>query len=444
MNIDSAAFDEFRASLASLGADMPGDGLAGEERVRRAKQTFMRKIDTRMAVDLETCIHCGMCAAACHFYEATQDEKYSPVYKFEPLRRFYRRELSPMRWLFKPFTRDITAEDLEKWQELVYEGCTGCGRCDMMCPMGINLSTLINVMREGLASAGLVPAEIKALQTEQRDKGTVFGVGADAVREFVATLRQQGIEIPLDKSQADVVLLTTAVEILLFPDALAATARILNKLGDNWTLLGKGFEATNLGLISGDEGTQRKATARIVEHAKACGAKTVILPETGHAYQALRWEGANELGKALPFEVLAVSEFIAREYDAGRLKLKSSANGKSVTYHDPCRLGRHGGVIEQPRALLKALGLDFREADSNGRENYCCGGGCGEYVIQRSAPLRQKAFAIKQREFDETGADEVVTSCANCRINLMIGADKAGWQKPVESLVEKVAASLAE
>ena len=444
MSVDNTAFQEFRASIDKLGNELPDDGLTGEERVRRAKNTFMQKLDSGMAVDLETCIHCGMCAEACHYFEATQDEKYAPVYKVEPLRRFYRRELSPMRWLFRPFTRDLSAEDLEKWQELVYEGCTGCGRCDMMCPMGINLSTLINVMREGLASAGLVPDELQALQTEQRDKDTVLGVGADKLRELVDRLGQQGIDVPLDKSQCDVVVLTTAVEILLFSDALGATARILNRLGANWTLLSQGFEATNLGLISGDETTQRKATARIVDQASGCGAKIVLLPETGHAYQALRWEGANEMTRELPFEVLAISEYVAREFEAGRLKLKSSTNGRSVTYHDPCRLGRHGGVIGQPRQLLEALGLDFREADSNGRENYCCGGGCGEYVIKRSAPLRQKAFEIKKREFDATDADEVVTSCANCRVNLMIGASNAGWQKPVESLVGKVADNLAD
>jgi Fe-S oxidoreductase len=444
MSVDIAAFEEFRASLDRLGTDVPVDELSGEERVARAKQTFLQKIDAHMAVNLETCIHCGMCAEACHYYDATRDEKYSPVHKFDPLRRFYRRELSPMRWLFRPFTRDISAEDLEEWQELVYEGCTGCGRCDMMCPMGISLSTLIDVMREGLASAGRVPAELKALQIEQRDKGTVLEVGPDSVRELVDRLKQQGVEIPLDKSQADVVLLTTAVEIKLFPDALAAMTKILNRLGVDWTLLSEGFEATNLGLVSGDEVTQRKATARVVERAQACGAKTLIIPETGHAYQAMRWEGANELGHELPFEVLAVSEFVSREYAAGRLQLKSAANGQSVTYHDPCRLGRHGGVIGQPRELLKALGFEFREADSNGRENYCCGGGCAEYVIKRSAPLRQKAFDIKQKEFDATGADAVITSCANCRVNLTIGAKNAGWQTPVESLVEKVAASLAE
>ena len=444
MSVDNAAFRDFRGSLERLGADTPGDVLSGEERVRRAKRTFMDKLDARMAVDLTACVHCGMCAEACHFYEATQDEKYAPVRKFEPLRRFYRRELSPMRWLFRPFTRDITSQDLEAWQELVYDACTGCGRCDMMCPMGVRVSSLINVMRQGLASAGLVPPELRALQNEQRVNDTVFGVGADKLRDVVDRLAQQGIEVPLDKGQAEVLVLTTAVEVLLFSDALAATAKIMNRLGADWTMRSQGFEAANLGLVSGDEVTQRSATAKIVEQAKACGATTVILPESGHAYQALRWEGANVLGEVLPFEVLAMSEFIARELDAGRLKLKSPANGSSVTYHDPCRLGRHGGVIEQPRQVLEALGMDFHEADSNGRENFCCGGGCGEYVIKRSAPLRQKAFEIKKREFDETGADAVITSCANCRINLMIGADNAGWQKPIESLVEKVAASLAE
>jgi Fe-S oxidoreductase len=349
-----------------------------------------------------------------------------------------------MRWLFRPFTRDITAQDLDAWQELVYEGCTGCGRCDMMCPMGIGLSRLINVMREGLASAGLVPAELRSLQAEQRDHNTVFGVGPDKLRDVVDRLKQQGIDIPLDKDRAEILVLTTAVEILLFADALAATAKIMNRTGADWTMLTECFEAANLGQVAGDEATQRQATASIVEHAKGCGAKIVIVPESGHAYQALRWEGANEVGAALPFEVLAISEFIARQLDAGQLPLRAPANGSSATYHDPCRLGRHGGVIEPPRQVLKALGVDFREADSNGRENYCCGGGCGEYVINRSAPLRQKAFEIKQREFDETGADVVVTSCANCRINLMIGAEKAGWQTPIESLVEKVAANLSE
>jgi Fe-S oxidoreductase len=90
------------------------------------------------------------------------------------------------------------------------------------------------------------------------------------------------------------------------------------------------------------------------------------------------------------------------------------------------------------------MGIERRETDSSTRENYCCGGGCSEYVIARAAPLRQKAFEIKKREFDKAAADAVVTSCSNCRVNLMIGAENAHWEKPIDSLVETVAAHLTD
>jgi len=443
-NIDSAAFTEFRGLLGRLGDNVVREEMSDAERVRRAKATFTAKLNGRMAVDLETCIHCGMCAEACHFFEATEEESYAPVHKVAPLRRFYRRELSPFRLFFRPFTRDLTADELREWQPLVYDACTGCGRCDMMCPMGIGLSPMIKVMRAGLANAGLVPDELQALDNEQRDSGTVFGFGPNDFRQRVAELEQSGHAIPVDKEQADVLVLTTAIELRLFGDTLAATAKIMHKLGVNWTLLSDAFEATNIGILSGDGRAQKKATAKIVERAKACGANTVIVPETGHAYQALRWEGANELREALPFDVLSLSEYLDKQIESGHLKLSSSGNGSSVTYHDPCRLGRQSGVYQEPRNVLKALGLDIRETESNRRENYCCGGGCGEYVIQRSASLRQKAFEIKRREFDNADADAVITTCANCRVNLLIGAENAGWSKPIVGLAEKVAANLAD
>lgn len=444
MNTATTAFNSFRESIANLGTNIAASTLADDERVKRAKQTFANKLDGHMAIDLETCIHCGMCAEACHFYEATQNERYSPVYKFRLLRRFYRREMSPMRLLYRPFTRDVSAADLEEWQELVYDACTNCGRCDMMCPMGINISTLIGVVREGLAAGGFMPAELQALQQEQSQGNTVFGVGPEQLRQLVHELGAQKINVPLDRPHAEVMVLTTATDILLFRDALGAIARILNKLGVSWTMCSDAFDATNVGLVSGDDRGMNAAVKRIFDKAREIGAKTVLLPESGHAYQAMRWESANELGEPLPFEVLSMAEFINAEIKAERLALKPQTNGTSVTYHDPCRLARKSGVMRQPREVLAALGLDVRETAASGRENYCCGGGCGEYVIKRSADLRQKAFDIKRREFDATGADAVVTGCANCRINLRTGAENAGWETPVTSLVETVAARLAD
>jgi len=444
MNTEAMSLQDFRALLQKLSAGAPGQDMTDEERVRRAKKGFMQKLNGHRAVDLDSCLQCGMCAEACHFYEATQNEKYAPVYKFRPLRRFYRREMSPLRWFYRPFTRDITVADLKEWQHLIYDACTGCGRCDMICPMGIKISASIRVMRHGLAAAGYVPDEMRVIRNEQRDQNKLFGVGVEQLKALVDKLGAQGVNIPLDREQADVLLFTTAVEVLLFPDTFAATARILNKAGADWTIRSDAFEAANVGIITGDDPTMKLAIRRIVDKAKACSVKTVLIPESGHAYQTIRWEGATEMGGPLPFETLSMPEFIAGEIQAGRLNLNAQSNGASVTYHDPCRLSRKGGVMQQPRDVLAALGLDVRETPANRRENYCCGGGCGEYVLENAADLRQKAFEIKRREFEDTGADAVVTSCANCRINLMIGAENSDWQTPVTSLVETVAASLAD
>lgn len=441
MNVDPAAFESFRESLAGLAAHAPADELGDEDRMARARQAFAGRLDRRLAVDLETCIHCGMCAEACHFFVATEDPRYTPAYKVEPLRRFYRREMSPLRLIYRPFTKRVGADDLRAWRELVYDACTGCGRCDMMCPMGINISSAINVMREGIAAAGLAPGELAALAAGQRDDNAFLGVDAAELRTLVATF---GNDVRLDRERADVLLLTTAVEVRLFPESIRAAARILDRSGADWTLSGAAFEASSAGLISGDAAARKVAVSRIVDAAKACGAGTVIVPESGHAYQALRWEGANDLGAPLPFEVLALAEFVARELAAGRLALKKPDGVGSATYHDPCRMGRHGGVYEQPRDVLKAMGLEVRDTEANRRENLCCGGGCGEYAIGRSAALRQRAFDLKRHELDAAGADAVVTGCVNCRVNLMIGAANSGWDTPVLSLAETVAANLAE
>jgi Fe-S oxidoreductase len=149
-------------------------------------------------------------------------------------------------------------------------------------------------------------------------------------------------------------------------------------------------------------------------------------------------------GSALPFEVFAVSEFIGREVEAGRLHLRPGTEGGRFTYHDACKLARHGGVLREPRAALRALGIDLRETAPTGERNWCCGGGAGAFLINRAAGLRHKAWEIKREQVEATGADTVVVSCASCRLNFMAGAEQDRWPVRIASLVELVAGQLPD
>ena len=444
MNPSQESLDRFNAIVSELPASAPRDERSDEERLESATRAFLKGLDRQMAVDLDTCIHCGMCSEACHYFVATEDEKYTPAHRLDPLREFYRREVSPLRFAYRLFTRKPGLERLREWRELIYDSCTACGRCDMICPMGINLSKGINIMRQGLFAAGLAPAEMHAQKAEQETKGTLFGAGRSEFQAVVDELRESGVSVPLDQDKADVLVLTTAVDIRLFPSSVGAIARILNRAAADWTMSTSAFDAANAGLISGDDKTRAAALQKIVDHAKACGASAVVVPESGHAYQALRWHAANETGEALPFDVLSIAEYVARALKDGELELQPSNSMSTVTYHDPCRLGRHGGVFDEPREVLKAIGLEVRETESNRRENLCCGGGCGEYVITGNQALRQRAFELKRHEVDHTDAEAVVTGCNSCRLNFLSGAAKDGWDKPIVSFAETVAGQIAD
>ena len=442
--IDMAVFMQFQGAIAHLGEMARPEPLADAERVDRAKAVMRRKTDRALALDLESCVNCGYCSEACHFHQGTQDPKYTPTRKLDLLRRVHAREGGAFAALTRLFTRDIGLADLQEWQELVYDSCTECGRCSMVCPMGINIARGVNVMREALSEAGLVPPELMAVAQEQAGRGTVFGVGPPELAGVVEALRGQGIAIPLDEPRADVMLVTTVIDVLLFQDALAATARILNHLQVDWTLRSAGFEAANFGLLSGNEALQRAASQRLIDEALAIGAKVVILPECGHAYPALRWEGRLPDGKALPFAVLAASEYVGREIREGRLALVPGDPNRKLTYHDACKLARHGGVIDEPRTALQALGVDFRESTPTAELNWCCGGGAGTFLINRAAPLRHKAWQIKRAQVEATGADTVVLSCASCRLNFMEGDEMEQSGLHIESLIELVAAQLPQ
>lgn len=162
-------------------------------------------------------------------------------------------------------------------------------------------------------------------------------------------MRDQGIAVPLDEAQADVLMVTSVIGVLLYQDARMATAKILNHLGVKWTLRSDGFEGANFGLLAGSEALQHEASQRLIDEALAIGAKTVLVPGCGHAYPALRCEARLADVQPLPFEVMAVAEYVGQQIGCVNLQLLPGDPARRITHHDACKLVRHGGVVTEPR-----------------------------------------------------------------------------------------------
>jgi len=419
--------------------------LSDRERVERAMRSFVADFGRTSAIYLESCIHCGMCAEACHFYEVTQDPEYTPIWKLEPFKQAYKREFGPLAPVFRALNLKaaVTAGQLEQWQHLIYDSCTVCGRCSLICPMGIDIAGLISQARHGMFQAGLVPHELWAVAERAAREGSPLGATPAVFKDRLEWLADDHeVEIPLDKPHADVLCTMSSIEIMKYPESVVATAKVMNHLGLVWTFRSDGYEATNFGLLSGNTAWQKQLTLKLIEAAIACGAKLLVLPECGHAYGALRWMGANLYGKPLPFRVVHISEFLAEHVRDGSLKLRKLA--KSVTFHDPCQVSRRGGATEAPREVLQALGVELREMYPTKGTNWCCGGGGGVVAIHRADALRHKVFELKMKQIDATEAELPVTSCANCRQTFDDGQAHFHWHKTMHSLLELVADQLAE
>ncbi len=423
--------------------DKQGD-QGDAQRVDAAMHSFVREFGVTAALHMESCVHCGLCADACHFYLTTGQAKYTPALKLEPLRRAYLREVSPFAPLVRALglVRKPSITDLEQWQELIYDSCNMCGRCTTVCPMGIDIAELVRGARHGMFKAGLVPERLALMDRTARQWGSTATPGEDLPDILAEISAQYGVAIPCDLPQADILVTAAPAELGEHTKALADAAKILNRVGAKWTLHQGGFDASNIGFNNGDVELQEKLTRALVDTAVKIGANTVLLPECGHAYGAARWEAAKWYGAALPVRVIHMTEFLDELLASERIRVKKI--GATATFHDPCQIVRRGGLEAAARRVLAALGFDLIELQDHGVTGFCCGGGGGVVSNQRAAPLRHKVFELKKSQVEATGAAHFVTSCGQCRITLEMGAKQARWDKKTESLLELVADNLAE
>jgi Fe-S oxidoreductase len=433
----SDATGVFTADLA------PGEAKTPEARVVGAMSGFAQEIGALSAFRLESCIHCGICADACHFYIATEDPQYTPIWKVEPFKQAYKREASAFAPLYRllGLKREVKAEQLVQWQHLLFDSCNMCGRCSLICPMGIDVAALIEQARHAMFDAGLAPKELYEKAAHQKLTGQPE-VSAEPYRDQLLAIGTRfEVDIPLDKTDVDVMLCVPRTDIEHYPSAVASLARVMQHLGVSCTFRSDALVAENYGYYAGGKEWQREISRRLIDQALACKAKTLLVPECGHAYAALRWEAADLYGKPLPFKVLQVTEFLADELKTGRLKLGTAVTG-ATTFQDPCESARKGGVNEAPRALMKAMGVDLHEMKNHGGFSFCCGGGGGVLDIERAAPLRYRTMENKLREIDDTGAKTFLTSCSDCRRTFDDAQAHFTWNKTPQSLLELVAANL--
>ena len=388
-------------------------------------EAMRSQMDTRVMSYMSSCVHCGICAEACLFYTETGDARYTPIYKVEPLRKLWRQEYTFWGKLAASMglSKKLTEEDLANWEELVYDGCTMCSRCSMVCPVGIDIAYMIRKVKEGLAAAGFSPEGLVEAGKRAVEIGSPMGV---TLKTLDATIRVQeketGLKIPMDVEGADYLCLFSSGEIAGFPEFIGSLAKIFRATGVSWTISSEYFEATNTGVQLGNSKMAATLVERVVSAAEKLKVKNVISPECGHAYTTIRWDAPNFIGRPLPFRVVHIIELLDELRRDGRLKTEG-VNTEKLSYHDPCNAGRRGGVLKQPRDLLAMVAPNFTELPETGDMNWCCGGGGGVSSNERADPLRLKVFDAKKRQLDSIRPEGLVTACSNCRHMLEDGLE---------------------
>jgi Fe-S oxidoreductase len=380
---------------------------------------------------MEICARCGTCASVCPVYYGSSEKSINPVERSDLVRRLYKRYNTVSGRLKGMLNGDSGFEEneIKRWVKDFYE-CTGCRRCAMYCPFGIDNSVITRKGRAIVDKLGLTPDTMKKVVDISLETGNTDGASPAALKAAIDFLEEEmedehgiKIKIPVDQVGAEYFYVPPSGDVLVNPEATMGVAKVFHVLGmsDKWTMSSNYFDGANYGLFTGNDADMKADNKPYVEEAKKLGAKIMLMGECGHAYRIMKMmmEKTNWWGK-LPFEIINCMEWTAAHIEAGRLKFDKSKNPDPVTYHDPCNFGRSCDITEEPRMIMKAACQDFREMYPNRHENWCCGGGGGLSAMDDILDFRMEVSGIKKVEqINETGATYVGAACSNCKRQLM-------------------------
>jgi Fe-S oxidoreductase len=310
--------------------------------------------------------------------------------------------------------------------------CTTCGACEAECPLLVEYIDKIVDLRRGLVDDGNVPQSLqkplKALESRGNPYGKMEKKKADwaTAKEF-----QQACQVKrLDKNPgADTLYFVDSVT--AYDDRMQsiarATAKILDHAGADFGILGpaekdSGHEARRFG----EEMLFMALRDHNTEAIKASGAKRIVTADP-HAYNALKHDYAD----VPPVE--HISQVIARQMRAGKIKFNPVDGEKVYAFHDPCYLGRHNDVYEDPREVLDAIpGLKRVEMKRSRDRSFCCGGG-GLMLFYE--PKEEERIGVKRvRMAAEAGANVIVTACPFCMTNLEDAIKVAGLEGSMSAI----------
>ena len=332
------------------------------------------------------CFQCGLCDAVC------------PWNKVRPfsMRKLIREAAFGL--------TEIEGEDI--WR------CTTCGRCPAQCPRGVKQIDVSVALRRVATEYEVFPTSVKSARTAR------------------ASLISEGNPLQGDrKKRSDwakdlsVKPFTEDMEALYFVGCYlsydprmrkvaVATANILNKAGVKFGILGDKESCCGESIRkTGSEQVFKNLAKQNIKTFIDNGVKKIIV-SSPHCYHTFKNEYPEFM---VNFEVIHMSQYVLELINEGRLELTGDYKER-VTFHDPCYLGRHNNVYEEPRDLLKKVnGLELIEMENCRKDSLCCGGGGGR--IWMDTPQKERFSDIRLKQAKEAGAKVLATSCPYCITN---------------------------